>query len=224
MQILLERKYISDALDVCKTLSSSEPIATPIIAKPIATTIPANELLMNEHFGSWLSRVKPDEISLEENEQSRTKFSVFNASKEDFRLFRCSDSGCAAGVIISDDSDVESNDVESSDVELDYVSGGLGAVIECKIYKQIAQNLIIAEMHNVAAEMGYQLVTQKKVLFDNLTIFGLLVSYHKERALIYKLDLDFKKSCVSIWKSNGRCSITEGVNYLFGALLEKKTN
>ncbi len=32
IQILLERKYMSDALDVCKMLSSSEPIATAPIA------------------------------------------------------------------------------------------------------------------------------------------------------------------------------------------------
>ncbi len=195
--------HLSHVLNLCKTALSN----TIVTCAPVPSAVYANELVINEHFGNWLSKVKPQDIFLYVNEASCTNFSAFNASKEDFILF----SNSSAGVIMSDS--VEFNEWAS-------FAGLFGASIECKMDSTFdVQDQIIAEMHNVAAEVGRRLVTGN-VVFNNITVFGLVVSYTREKAMIYKLHLDFENSRVNIWKSDrGTHSITEGVKYLFGALL-----
>ena len=199
---LLVSKNVDGALDLCKCLTATSGIiagTSGITASTSVVVIPANELLINEHFGNWLEEVLPSNVFVRANEPSQTNYSVFNSSREDFRLFQ---SGHIA---------------HQGFIQMD----GLDDAIECKMDNISSEDQMIAELHKVASDVGHQLVTAEAVPFDHLIIYGLLVKYKQSKAVIYKLHLDFEEKFAYILKSGHSCSITEGVSCLVAALVKQ---
>ena len=163
--------------------------------------VPGNEDTRNQVLCQWLGQ-ELNNLNLDfvtkPNPMMGHTLSRHESSKEDFSWYiKPTSDHISAGVI-----------AEESEPECEPI-GGSG---ECKDKFHVKDEYqLLANMNKTAADIGYAAL-MKGILFNKITVYGLLVNYCEERiSVVYKLEMDFRNSSSDLKRVESPLSITEGI-------------